>query len=138
MFKPRTFKRHLSSLRTYDTFIQLSGFHAWPPSQPTLEAFASYQLTMKGLDPNNVSLSFKAISGYVQQLRHLAPHASPRPWSIQNHAGSRYSTVFLKTLVKNYKLKNDAKQLLDIGPLLDIIHHGSDDNRFGLHTRSTL
>jgi hypothetical protein len=136
LYKPRTFKRHLASLRTYATFIQATGFHAWPPSQATLEAFASYQISYKNLDPNSVSLSFKAISGFVQQLQNLAPHASPHPWCIQNHAASRQSGAFLKCLVKNYKLKKDAKQLLDIGPLLDIIHHGFDDTRFGLHQKA--
>ena len=135
LFKPRTYKRHLSSLRTYATFTELLGLYAWPPSQATLEAFATYQIIMKNLDPNTVSLSFKAISGFVKQLQHLAPHASPRHWIIQNNAGSSYSAIFLKTLVKNFKLKNDAKQLLDIGPLLDIIHHGFDDNRFGVHNK---
>jgi hypothetical protein len=57
----------------------------------------------------------------------------PRPWCIPNNAKSKASNPLLKTLVRDYKLDENSKELLELEPLLDIMYNGFDANRFGLH-----
>ena len=132
-FRNRTYERHQSSLRGYAEFIRSSGNRAWPPSQEILNQFALYLILLKGRAPATVSLAFGAISGYIQQLQAVAPYARPQPWYIPNHAKSTASNALLKTLVKDYKLKEDSKSLLEVEPFMDVIYNGFNGDRFGLH-----
>lgn len=136
LFRPRTFQRHRASLKHYDKFIEATGFYAWPPSQQTLEAFAAYLIVLKHLDPATVSLAFGAISGVVQQLQALGPHAMPRPWFyITNSAKSKASTNLINTLVRDYKLRTDSKQILEHDALCDVLFNGFTTDRFGLQNQ---
>ena len=134
LYRRRTYQRHRASLKHYAKFISATGFYAWPPSQQTLNAFAAYLIVMKQLDPATVGLAFGAISGVVQQLQALGAVARPHPWFyVSNFAKSKESNNLLKTLVRDYKLTTNSKQLLERDALLDVLFNGFGTNRFGLH-----
>ena len=136
LYRSRTYRRHRSSLRLYAQYIEATGFYAWPPSQETLEGFASYLIVLKQLDPATVGLAFGAISGVVQQLQALGPHARPLPWLfVTNFAKSEASNNLITTLKRDYKLRTNSKQVLEMDALLDVLFNGFSTNRFGLQNQ---
>ena len=72
----------------------------------------------------------------VQQLQALGPHARPLPWLfVTNFAKSKASNDLLKTLVRDYKLRTNSKQVLEPDALLDVLYNGFTTTRFGLQNQ---